>query len=94
MLLRRAAAIVHAIALVSTASTASATGLWDWPHRGDVRAALTVGADLAGATLAATIVWRRRDAHPEQKRVLVTDANDVPLSGAAWGGAPWGERTR
>ena len=57
------------------------SGLWDWSHRGDVRAALSIGPEHAGQQIAATIVWRRRDSRPELKRVLVTDSNDAILSG-------------
>lgn len=53
---------------------------WDWHHRGDVRAKLTVPPELANRTIAARIVWRRRDADPGCKRVLVTDRNNTELS--------------
>ena len=47
-------------------------------HRGDVRAVITVApAELsaaAGGPLAAVVQWRRRDAHPEGKAVIVTDS--------------------
>ena len=52
-------------------------GLWDWRGRGDVRAVVDVAAgDLrrAGAGLSAVIEWRRRDAEPGQKAVIVTDS--------------------
>ena len=59
------------------------SGLWDWPHRGDVRAGLKIAPDLAGKQISATLVWRRRDAQPEEKRVLVTTQNDTVLSGVS-----------
>jgi hypothetical protein len=56
---------------------------WPWPHRGDVRAVITVTpAELsaaAGGPLAAVVQWRRRDAHPEQKAVIVTDSRGQVL---------------
>ena len=53
-------------------------------HRGDVRAVITVApAELsaaAGGPLAAVVQWRRRDAHPEGKAVIVTDSVGRELS--------------
>ena len=59
---------------------------WPWPHRGDVRAVITVAptelstAAAAGGPLAAVVQWRRRDMHPEQKAVIVTDSAGQVLS--------------
>lgn len=50
---------------------------WLWPHRGDVRAAITLThAELAAASggpVVTVIEWRRRDDNPGDKRILVTD---------------------
>ncbi len=58
-----------------------ASGQWDWAHRGDVRAALSVGHEYVGKQISATIEWRRRDAEPEQKRVLLTAEDGTVLTG-------------
>ena len=53
-------------------------GLWDWTGRGDFRAVVTVSARVlqqaAGGPIAAVVEWRRRDAEPEQKAIIVTDS--------------------
>jgi hypothetical protein len=53
-------------------------GLWDWTGRGDFRAVVTVSARVlqqaAGGPIAAVVEWRRRDADPEQKAIIVTDS--------------------
>ena len=48
---------------------------------GDIRA--VVHAATAGQPIQAQIWWRRRDAHPELKAVIVTDANNKPLPAVA-----------
>ena len=62
--------------LACVVQCASGSGLWNWAHRGDVRAVLQVPATLAGHHIAATVEWRRRDQQLTQKRVLVTDSAD------------------
>ena len=67
-----------ALLLASCAGAPADVAKWPWPHRGDVRAVITVApAELsaaAGGPLAAVVQWRRRDAHPEGKAVIVTDS--------------------
>ena len=57
---------------------------WLWPHRGDVRAVITVTkaelAAAAGGPVAAVVEWRRRDANPSEKGVIVTDSEDTVLN--------------
>ena len=71
---------VVAMAMLAELPGTASTGLWKAAHRGDVRAELTVPSSLSKQLLSATIVWRRRDANPAQKRVLVTDSNDNEIS--------------
>lgn len=61
-------------------SSSTQASKWPWPHRGDVRAVVTVPKSLAGQELAVGIVWRRHDHRPEEKRVIVTDNTDAVLS--------------
>ena len=71
--------------------------LGDWPeptasvYKGDVRAALRV-SDPGASKVEAVIWWRRRDAHPERKAVLVTDnkANPIALIAPPFVSAPCG----
>ena len=71
--------------------------LGDWPeptgslYKGDVRATLRV-SDPGASKVDAVIWWRRRDAHPERKAVLVTDdkANPVALVAPPLVSAPCG----
>ena len=42
---------LHALALVLTTACASGQSLWEWQHRGDVRAVVTVPPALVGAPL-------------------------------------------
>lgn len=53
---------------------------WDWSHRGDVRAIVSVPEALVGTEVSVTIVWRRHDFRPEGKRVLVTDHSGLELA--------------
>jgi hypothetical protein len=64
--------MVASVALVA----AGAESKWPWSHRGDVRAVVEVPPALAGKEVSVVIEWRRHDAHPEQKKVLVTDHTD------------------
>ena len=63
--------------LLPLAAAEPAAG-WLWPHRGDVRAAITLThaelASASGGPVAAVVEWRRRDANPQQKRIIVTDS--------------------
>ena len=56
---------------------------WAWSHRGDVRAVVLVPQSLVGQELSTTIVWRRHDAQPDNKRVLVTDYNGAEINSMA-----------
>ena len=64
---------------VSSYGSAQPDSRWLWPHRGDVRAVITVtaaeGQAAAGGPLAAVVEWRRRDANPNQKGIVVTDSS-------------------
>ena len=83
------AAMLHAWLLTLLCATlillpacSAADSAWLWPHRGDVRAAITLtAAELAaaaGGPIAAVVEWRRRDANPEKKAILVTtSAGDI-----------------
>jgi hypothetical protein len=57
---------------------------WPWPDRGDVRAVISLSQDhdssVQGGVVAARIQWRRRDANPEKKAVIVTDSEGLPLA--------------
>lgn len=58
------------------------TGLWDWAHRGDVRAAVRLDG-LVGTNhtvFRVSLPWRRRDANVHEKAVLVTDCQDAEIS--------------
>ena len=71
-----------------TASTITTTASkWAWPHRGDIRAVITLTpATLLAAgsgPVSARIQWRRRDANPEQKAVIVTDSAGAVLAGVS-----------
>ena len=63
--------------------TLAAIGDWPAPtgslYKGDVRATLHV-SDPGASKVEAVIWWRRRDAHPERKAVLVTDDKANPIS--------------
>lgn len=70
---------------LSFAAPPKATGgsKWDWRGRGDVRALVNVSAtvlrEAAGGSLAAIVEWRRRDANPDQKAIIVTDGTGQVL---------------
>lgn len=57
----------------------NSTSQWAWPHRGDVRAVVSVPPQISGAPVAVEITWRRHDRNPDTKRVIVTDLNDIEL---------------
>ena len=58
---------------------------WPWPHRGDVRAVITVAptelstAAAAGGPLAAVVQWRRRDAPGAQRSAELLAASPVTV---------------
>lgn len=70
--------VAFAAAATAPASPPPPGGLWDWTGRGDFRAVVTVSASVlqkaAGGPIAAVVEWRRRDADPKQKAIIVTDS--------------------
>ena len=70
--------VAFAAAATAPPSPPPPGGLWDWTGRGDFRAVVTVSASVfqkaAGGPIAAVVEWRRRDADPKQKAIIVTDS--------------------
>eukprot|EP00964_Phaeocystis_antarctica_P096033 scaffold62411_cov59-Phaeocystis_antarctica.AAC.1 len=92
-----AAALIARTALPQPLHPLTLAVLGDWPeptgslYKGDVRATLRV-SDPGASKVDAVIWWRRRDAHPEHKAVLVTDdkANPIALVAPPLVSAPCG----
>ena len=80
-----ASALVGRTALPQPLHPLTLAAIGDWPaptgslYKGDVRATLHV-SDPGASKVEAVIWWRRRDAHPERKAVLVTDDKANPIS--------------
>ncbi len=59
-----------------------ASSPWEPSTLGNHRVVVTVPANVAGATrvIRVDVPWRRRDADPASKDLIVTDADNAPIS--------------
>ena len=83
------------LSIAAAGGAAGANSRWPWPHRGDVRAVIILpsanelgptdegGAAAAAGPVAALVQWRRRDAQPGLKGIIVTDVAGEVLSGVS-----------